>query len=190
MSRVFNYIMNALILLMLAYLFLGPKVIKWTGADAVFPAPKKLEQPVELDLRMQLRHFPSGKISQFRPDPDRIQVVNFWATYCRPCLAEFPAIQKLYNSEKDNIDLYVVSLDRYPELVAKFMEKNDYTFPIYYHQSRSPLPGPLAEGGIPKTAIFYKGKMTHLHNGIANWNSNGLKKWIRTSLSELADEIQ
>lgn len=179
MSRIFNIVVNLLLVFLLAYLIIGPKMIKWTGADVMFPAPRKLAQPVEVDLRMQLLHYPSKSITQFEPNSDKIQIVNFWATYCRPCLAEFPAIQKLYNAEKDNIELYVVSLDRYPELVTKFMERNDYTFPIYYNMTPGALPGPLAEGGIPKTAIFYKGKMTHLHNGIANWNSRNLRKWIK-----------
>jgi thiol-disulfide isomerase/thioredoxin len=179
MSRVFNILVNLLIVLLLAYLILGPRVIKWTGADAVFPPPIKLKEPLEVDLRMQLLHFPSKEINQFELKPDKIQIVNFWATYCRPCLAEFPAIQKLYDNEKDKIELYVVSLDRYPELVTKFMEKNDYTFPIYYNRTPGPLPGPLSGGGIPKTAVFYNGKMTHLHNGIANWNSRKLRRWIK-----------
>jgi len=182
MSKIFNYLINALIVILMAYLILGPRVIKWTGADAVFPSPKKLETPLEIDLNMSLLKFPTKEISEFKLDPDKIQIVNFWATYCRPCLAEFPAIQKLYNAEKENIELYVVSMDRYPELVDKFIEKNDYSFPIYYYQDRAPLPGPLAEGGIPKTAIFYKGKMTHLHNGIANWNSRKLKRWINEQI--------
>lgn len=179
MKRALNIIVNLLTVFLLAYLVLGPRVIKWTGADAVFPSPNKLKEPQEVDLRMQLQHFPSKQLSQFELKPDKIQIVNFWATYCRPCLAEFPAIQKLYNNEKDKIELYVVSLDRYPELVSKFMERNDYTFPIYYNLTLGALPGPLSEGGIPKTAIFYNGKMTHLHNGIANWNSRKLRRWIK-----------
>ncbi len=131
-----------------------------------------------MDLKLQLVDFPSKQTLSFQPDPNKITVVNFWATYCRPCLAEFPAIQKLYNSEKDNIDLYVISLDRHPELVEEFIQKNDYTFPIYYNQSPYPLPAPLNEGGIPKTVIFHKGKARYLHNGIANWNSRKLKRWI------------
>jgi len=179
MSKIFNYLINALIILLLAYLIFGAQFIKWTGADAVFPTPKPLDTPQEVALTLQLRHVASGQRVHFQPESEKIQIVNFWATWCRPCLAEMPALQKLYENEKENIELYLVSLDRHPELVKKFMEKNDYTFPIYHNQTPGPLPPPLNGGGIPKTAVFYDGKMTHLHEGIANWNSRRLRRWIR-----------
>ncbi len=45
-----------------------------------------------------------------RGEKDRIQVINFWATWCAPCLKEMPLFEKM-NSERNDIRIRLVSLD-------------------------------------------------------------------------------
>ncbi|SNR15029.1 TlpA disulfide reductase family protein [Tenacibaculum jejuense] len=43
---------------------------------------------------------------------DKVHVVNFWATWCKPCVEELPAFEKLNEEYKDkNVELLLVSLD-------------------------------------------------------------------------------
>ena len=45
-------------------------------------------------------------------EDDKIHVVNFWATWCKPCVEELPAFEKLDREYKDkNVELLLVSLD-------------------------------------------------------------------------------
>ena len=57
---------------------------------------------------------------------DQIQVVNFWATWCGPCIKEMPLIEKL-GQENNNVRVTLVSLDldldANPEKVYKFVER-------------------------------------------------------------------
>lgn len=41
---------------------------------------------------------------------DRIQVINFWATWCAPCIKELPLFEKL-RSENEEVDITLVSMD-------------------------------------------------------------------------------
>ncbi|HCZ36984.1 MAG TPA: TlpA family protein disulfide reductase [Cytophagales bacterium] len=41
---------------------------------------------------------------------DRVQVINFWATWCAPCVKEIPLFEKL-RSDNSNVDITLVSMD-------------------------------------------------------------------------------
>jgi thiol-disulfide isomerase/thioredoxin len=58
-------------------------------------------------------------------------IVNFWATFCKPCVGEIPHFQKL--AATDNVKLLLVSLDleeEYPKGIAAFAKKRNFTAPI------------------------------------------------------------
>lgn len=56
-------------------------------------------------------------------------LLNFWATWCPPCKAEMPAMEKLYKKYSGEFEILSVNLD--PENdVAGFAKKNDLSFPI------------------------------------------------------------
>ncbi|MBM7869138.1 thiol-disulfide isomerase/thioredoxin [Clostridium pascui] len=57
--------------------------------------------------------------------------LNFWATWCSPCKAEMPEMEKLYQETK-NSDLVIlaVNLDEEKDTVQKFINSNKYNFPV------------------------------------------------------------
>lgn len=59
------------------------------------------------------------------PD-EKIKVINFWATWCAPCIKELPLLEKL-NEERNDVSVILVSmdldLDPNPEKVYKFIER-------------------------------------------------------------------
>jgi thiol-disulfide isomerase/thioredoxin len=58
-------------------------------------------------------------------------IVNFWATFCKPCVAEIPHFQKIAGD--NNVRLLLVSIDledEYPEGIAAFAKKRKFTAPI------------------------------------------------------------
>ena len=62
-------------------------------------------------------------------------IVNFWATWCPPCRAEMPAMQRYYDKYKreHNVEIIAVNLtesDRGLENIQKFVEQYHLTFPI------------------------------------------------------------
>lgn len=59
-------------------------------------------------------------------------VLNFWATWCEPCIAEFPHLRKMQEANKDKLQILGVSMDG-PESVANvpaFAKRNQINFPV------------------------------------------------------------
>jgi len=58
-------------------------------------------------------------------------MLNFWATYCKPCEKEMPYMEELYPEYKDKgIEIVAVSLDATELVIHRFIDKYDLSFPI------------------------------------------------------------
>ena len=66
-------------------------------------------------------------------------LVGFWATWCPPCNAEAPEIQKLYDEYGDRVNFMMINATGdgrdTAETVEKWMESNGYTYPVYLDES-------------------------------------------------------
>lgn len=85
------------------------------------------------------QNIPKWKISDLESyikNSDKPTVVNFWATFCKPCIAEIPHFQKLVKQyEKDDVQLLLVSLDMqemYPAKIKTFADRFGFTAPIAF----------------------------------------------------------
>ncbi len=61
---------------------------------------------------------------------DKIKVINFWATWCKPCMEELPYFEKIHRQYHDkNIEVLLVSLDQasMTNKVKASLDKNDIT---------------------------------------------------------------
>jgi thiol-disulfide isomerase/thioredoxin len=57
----------------------------------------------------------------FNTKSDRIQVINFWATWCAPCIKELPLLEKLNSANHFNVKITLINLD-YADKVEKVNE--------------------------------------------------------------------
>jgi len=61
----------------------------------------------------------------------RLVMVNFWATWCPPCLEEMPALERLYRQHRESgFVLVAVSVDTDPSKVGHFVTAHRLTFPV------------------------------------------------------------
>lgn len=108
--------------------------------------------------------------------------INFWATWCPPCIAEMPAIQNLYNDYGKDVKFYLVSNEN-SEVIQRFLSKNDYNFPI--HQSLSAPPLLLESRSLPTTFIIAKnGEVVVKKVGVADWNSSKTRALLDDLLAQ------
>lgn len=120
----------------------------------------------------------------------KVVLYNFWATWCKPCVAEFPELIKLYKNYKDKDFVIVfISLDAAEELKTKvipFLEKQGVDFDSYYNDFKNPedlidFYDKQWEGAIPSTYIFSKeGVLSTKLVGSKNYEffENEIKKLI------------
>ena len=70
-----------------------------------------------------------------------IVVINFWATWCGPCVKEMPLFEKVFNSRKD-IDIRLISmdldLDTDPRKVWSFVERKKIASPVFILDEHDP----------------------------------------------------
>jgi thiol-disulfide isomerase/thioredoxin len=79
--------------------------------------------------------------------------VNLWASWCPPCRAEIPSIEKLYSKvDKSKAVFVMLSLDNDFETAVKFAAKINMATPVYYPAEN--LPALFKVPSIPATFIF------------------------------------
>ncbi len=106
--------------------------------------------------------------------------LNFWATWCPPCIAEMPNIQALYKSvESDSIQFVMVSLDEDHQKARNYLERKEYTFPVYFLNGRKP--GAYNSTVVPTTYVISPdGKIVTERRGMADYNTSGFKEFLRS----------
>jgi thiol-disulfide isomerase/thioredoxin len=74
----------------------------------------------------------SGKTWKLKTLEGKSVLINLWATWCGPCNAELPHLQKLYETVKDRADLQILTfnIDEDLGLVEPFMKEKGFTFPV------------------------------------------------------------
>ena len=105
--------------------------------------------------------------------------MNFWVTWCPPCIAGMPSMQELYNDYNDKIEFVFVSNES-SKIINQFLETNKYDFKVY--NSVSSYPEFFKVTSTPRTYLISKtGNIIIDKNGAANWNS----KIVRNTIDKL-----
>lgn len=105
--------------------------------------------------------------------------LNFWATWCPPCIAEMPNIQDLYEdiSENESIVFVMLSLDEDHEKARSFVERKEFTMPVYFLQGRQP--GVYNSTVVPTTYVISpEGNIVLEKRGMAKYNTSGFKDFL------------
>ena len=120
-----------------------------------------------------------GNTFNFNEAKGKVILVNIWATWCPPCIAEMPSIQALYNDYGDKIEFVLVSNES-QEVITSFLKKKNYSFKAY--KSLTAPPTTFNVKSIPRTFLLNKeGQIIIDESGAANWNSEK----VRATIDEL-----
>jgi len=118
----------------------------------------------------------SGEPVDFKDFEDKVVIINFWATWCPPCVAEMPSFQDLYNDYGDSVSFLFVANDE-KDKVEKFMKRKNFNFPVYYQLSQPAKQ--LQSTSLPTTFILDKNGVIYVRQvGAIDWNSAKVKNLL------------
>ncbi len=119
-------------------------------------------------------------------------VINFWASWCKPCIEEIPYFEKeVLNFKEQKVSLILVNLDfpeDYPKHITNFVKKNNYKSKVYWlNETNADYFCPLIDsswtGAIPVTVMLNNKKGFRKF-----YNSKIPENKIKSALSELVAE--
>lgn len=167
---------NALFLIIVALILFTPlgfhvkvftsKLMSYTP----FATPSELESGEQLRLKSYDWSLvdTKGKAFNLEQGKGKVVFINFWATWCPPCVAEMPDLQKLYDAYGDKITFLFVASDEV-DRVNEFLDRKGYTFPVQF--SRNKAPEGLESPTIPTTYLLDRsGKIVMKETMVADWN--------------------
>jgi len=122
--------------------------------------------------------------SYLKSENNKITILNFWATWCPPCIDELPSLNNL---SKDlmayNIDVLAVSMDRgNPSKLIKFLEKNGGKNLVFFQDKNWSAGKNIPIKGLPVTLIVKNKdnilKIIYKHLGPLEWDHKDIKRGI------------
>jgi len=127
------------------------------------------------DLEWEIEDL-NGHIVELSEFEGQILFINFWATWCPPCIAEMPSIQRLYDEYEGKMAFILVSQES-RDILKKFVKKKGYTFPVYV--IRSQQPEVFASRSIPASFLISpEGQILMKKQGAARWDGKKVKALI------------
>ena len=117
--------------------------------------------------------FETLQSNTIHPENDTLYVVNFWATWCRPCVAELPFFEtanKEFADKKVKIDLVSLDLVSAKNNVNQFIENKNMQSSVYLLNAGDPNTwinkiDTSWSGGIPATIMYKKGSTVFFREG-------------------------
>jgi thiol-disulfide isomerase/thioredoxin len=115
------------------------------------------------------KEIPMMSFSEFEPilqkDNDTVYIINFWATWCKPCITELPGFEKLNRDYKgQKVKVLLVSLDfpdKHEKLLVPFVEEHNLQSQVIHLTDTDANAwidkvSMLWSGSIPATLIYKK----------------------------------
>lgn len=128
-----------------------------------------------------------GKTVNLSDYKGKVILINFFATWCGPCMQEMPLIQTdIWNALKDNPNFVLLSLgrDHSQEEINKFIDQKKFTFPIYADKGKV-IYSLFAKQYIPRNYLIDKnGKVIYASTGFSIEEFEELKTKIYQLLNK------
>ncbi|MBU2998027.1 TlpA family protein disulfide reductase [Cellulophaga baltica] len=146
--------------------------------------PSEIEKNEQLAISSSnwLLTSQNGAKINFKTFKGNVVVINFWATWCPPCIAEMPDFNRLYTDYGDRVTFLFIANDK-KEKVTSYLTDEGYDLPVYYKTSKEPQE--LYSKSIPATFIIGKnGGVVVSETGSKNWDGEKARLLLDRLLEE------
>ncbi|MFD2696831.1 TlpA family protein disulfide reductase [Mesonia sediminis] len=109
----------------------------------------------------------------------KVIFLNFWATWCPPCVAEMPSINSLHEEMGDEVAFVLLSFDKDFEKAKAFDKRKGYNLPIFAPAGK--LPSMFQSSALPTTYVIdAEGNLALTHTGMADYSDPKFKKFLES----------
>ncbi len=149
----------------------GAELKPWSGP----PEPPPVDLP-----------RPDGAPMSLRELRGKVVLVNFWATWCEPCVAEMPSLQRLRDQlGVESFEVLGVNYQEGPARINAFVQETRVTFPIV-RDTDGAVARAWGARVFPSTYVLDRaGQIRYVLVGEADWTSPMLVSTIRSLLGPL-----
>lgn len=150
--------------------------LSWPGLATGQPARDTTSSPMaDLDWSLLTLGGERRTLASFR---GRVLIVNSWATWCEPCVAELQSLQALRAAVADTSLVFVLVAAQRREPVAAFVRRRSLQLPVYLEAS--PAPPVYRLDAVPTTWIIDRdGRIVLRHRGARNWNAPAMRDLVQ-----------
>ena len=142
------------------------------------------DKPVAPAINLMMLDGAALSLQQLR---GKVVLVNFWATWCEPCITEMPSLQRLHNQlHADGFEVLAVNYQEGAARIKSFIDKMNFTLPVVRD----------TDGGVARAwgarvfpanyLIDRAGNIRYWMSGAADWTSPALLSTIRALLTSTA----
>ena len=125
----------------------------------------------------------------------KIIILDFWATWCGPCKASFPFLQKFWEQHKKDSDVMVIAINTQEQLhgkkrvdaLKKYMEKDQYNFPVLIDENNKVVKSFEVTGLPTKYFIGQDGKIYFKEIG---FSGDGMTKDMNIMLDVIRKNVK
>jgi peroxiredoxin len=178
------------LLILISFTFWKCQLLKEPAAkvmSATLPIPEidtnqTLNASTFADFNLRVKDLEGHTISMsdYR---GKVIFLNFWATWCLPCVAELPSIDNMYQELKEEGIAFLLISNESLEKVRAYHTKKGYQVPFHVIDKEGNLPTPYFSPSIPTTFIINKeGHIIRKSYGAEDWDDKAFLKELRTLL--------
>lgn len=130
----------------------------------------------DFNLKLTDKEGNTRSLEEFK---GKVIFMNMWATWCPPCIAEMPSIDKLHEEMGDEVAFVMLSFDQDFEKAKAFDKRKGYDLPIY--TLASDIPVMYQSPAIPTTYVIdADGNLALEHKGMADYSDPEFKKFLKS----------
>ncbi|WP_198263010.1 TlpA disulfide reductase family protein [sulfur-oxidizing endosymbiont of Gigantopelta aegis] len=157
------------------------KAKKTTGVLRIYKGSLKPD-----DFKLKALNDKTHKLSDYR---DKVVLVNFWASWCPPCVHEIPSMSELNASVNDTLsnksfEILAINLGEPKQDIATFIEAHPVNFSVLLDPQKS-LPKQWKVFAFPTSYLLDKqGRIRYSVAGAIDWNSHEVKTIINRLINQ------
>lgn len=161
------------------------------GRDAV--GQRSLSPPVEvvadtsygkvdLDLDVLTLDGSRASLAEYQ---GRVLFINFWATWCPPCVAELPSIERLRRRlDGSGVEVLLIATDDDVDQVRSFLKKHGIRGQVVLRRWKAGE-SPFRRAVVPTTYVVSRsGEIRYRHSGAVDWDSEAFAAYLRGLTAE------